>query len=123
MPASCPFPLSPRPSFSKSASQNIPALFLHYLSLLRELLATFLAGHYQTPKFKDIIIISNLNYLYFRQHGNSMSSTRPGSSGARTKLVKEITNLAKDRISPPPSPALLQDDIPEEVCSRLTSFL
>ncbi|KAL5257645.1 hypothetical protein ACHWQZ_G012537 [Mnemiopsis leidyi] len=54
------------------------------------------------------------NPAHAQQHGNSMSSTRPGSSGARTKLVKEITNLAKDRISPPPSPALLDDDIPEE---------
>jgi len=43
-----------------------------------------------------------------------MSSNRPGSSGARTKLVKEITSLAKDRISPPPSPALLEGDFPEE---------
>lgn len=33
-----------------------------------------------------------------------MTSNLPGSSGTRNKLVKEITNLAKERISPPPSP-------------------
>ena len=52
-----------------------------------------------------------------------MSSSRPGSSGARTKLVKEITSLAKDRISPPPSPALLDGDDPDDVSFPFIQFV